>query len=181
MSGGRVAATRGAGPERGGVQDTLVEVARQRTDKTSIAEGQLARQALGGLDRRVVVRRIDRASAGKLDADPTDLAQAKQRDLLDAQAELERDLNDRGVLGRVPVRLDRCEDGAKLVVASPCMEGFSARDLKYKRAFAKAWPDPEVGRRRVAQLPRGHDIRLLQSVEEPDRRLWYADQAIEHG
>ncbi len=49
------------------------------------------------------------------------------------------------------------------------------------RAFAEAWPDLEIVQQRVAQLPWGHNIRLLQSIKDPDRRLWYADQAIENG
>jgi len=40
----------------------------------------------------------------------------EQGELLGAQAKLERDLDDGGVLGRVPVGLDRGEHGCKLVV-----------------------------------------------------------------
>lgn len=37
--------------------------------------------------------------------------------------------------------------------AFPDMKGFSPRNLKYMRAFAAAWPDPEIVQRVVAQLP----------------------------
>lgn len=70
---------------------------------------------------------------------------------------------------------------ADLGAAFPGMKGLSARNLKYMRAFAEAWPDPEIVQQRVAQLPWGHNIRLIQSVKDPDQRLWYADQSIENG
>lgn len=49
------------------------------------------------------------------------------------------------------------------------------------RAFAEAWPDPAIVQQLVAQLPWGHNIRLIQSVKESAQRLWYAEQALEHG
>jgi predicted nuclease of restriction endonuclease-like (RecB) superfamily len=33
----------------------------------------------------------------------------------------------------------------------------------------------------VAQLPWGHNVRLIETVKDPKERLWYARQAIEHG
>jgi predicted nuclease of restriction endonuclease-like (RecB) superfamily len=63
----------------------------------------------------------------------------------------------------------------------PEMSGLSARNLKYMRAFAEAHTDPEVVQQVVAQLPWGHNVRLLESVKDPAARLWYARQAIEHG
>jgi hypothetical protein len=35
------------------------------------------------------------------------------------------------------------------------------------RAFAEAHTDPEVVQQVVAQLPRGHIVRLLESVRDP--------------
>jgi predicted nuclease of restriction endonuclease-like (RecB) superfamily len=63
----------------------------------------------------------------------------------------------------------------------PEMSGLSARNLKYMRAFAEAHTDPEIVQQVVAQLPWGHNVRLLESVKDPAARLWYARQAIEHG
>jgi predicted nuclease of restriction endonuclease-like (RecB) superfamily len=63
----------------------------------------------------------------------------------------------------------------------PEMTGLSARNLKYMRALAEAHTDPEVVQQIVAQLPWGHNVRLLESVKDPEARLWYARQAIEHG
>ena len=63
----------------------------------------------------------------------------------------------------------------------PKMSGLSARNLKYMRAFAEAHTDPEVVQQVVAQLPWGHNVRLLESVKDPAARIWYARQAIEYG
>ena len=70
---------------------------------------------------------------------------------------------------------------ADLGAAFPGMKGLSARNLNYMRAVAEAWPDPEIVQQLVAQLPWGHNIRLVQSVKDPARRRWYATQAIENG
>jgi hypothetical protein len=37
--------------------------------------------------------------------------------------------------------------------AFPGMRGFSARNLKYMRAFAEAWPEEPIVQQLVAQLP----------------------------
>lgn len=42
-----------------------------------------------------------------------------------------------------------------LGAAFPGMKGLSARNLKYMRAFAEAWPDPAIVQQLVAQLPWG--------------------------
>ncbi len=63
----------------------------------------------------------------------------------------------------------------------PKMAGLSARNLKYMRAFAAAYPDREVVQQVVARLPWGHNVRLVESVKDADARLWYAHQAVEHG
>lgn len=43
------------------------------------------------------------------------------------------------------------------------MTGLSARNLKYKRAFAEAWPDEPIVQQAVARLPWGHNVRLLEA------------------
>jgi predicted nuclease of restriction endonuclease-like (RecB) superfamily len=63
----------------------------------------------------------------------------------------------------------------------PDMTGLSPRNLKYMRAFAEAWPDPAIVQQLVAQLPWGHNIRLLEALKLPEERAWYARQAVEHG
>jgi predicted nuclease of restriction endonuclease-like (RecB) superfamily len=47
-----------------------------------------------------------------------------------------------------------------LRVAFPDM-GWSPRSLKYMRAFARAWPQPEIVQGRLAQLPWSHQIAVV--------------------
>lgn len=70
---------------------------------------------------------------------------------------------------------------ADLSRAFPQMSGFSARNLKYMRSFAEAWPDPEIVQQLVALLPWGHNLRLIEAVKSAEQREWYARQALEHG
>ncbi len=65
--------------------------------------------------------------------------------------------------------------------AFPGMKGFSARNLKYMRAFAEAWPDEQFVQQVVAQLPWGHNVRLLDRIMDHVEREWYARKAIENG
>lgn len=93
-------------------------------------------------------------------------------------------------IGRdILARQDREGWGAKVIDrladdlgrAFPEMTGLSARNLKYMRAFAEAWPDGEFVQQVVALLPWGHNVRLLDTVKAAEERTWYARQAIEHG
>lgn len=70
---------------------------------------------------------------------------------------------------------------ADLRKAFPDMKGFSPRNLKYMRAFAIAWPEPAIVQRVVAQLPWGQNIALLEGLNDPAERLWYAKKTIQHG
>ncbi len=63
----------------------------------------------------------------------------------------------------------------------PEMTGLSARNLKYMRSLAEAYTDQAIVQQVVAQLPWGHNVRLIETVKDPKERLWYARQAIEHG
>jgi predicted nuclease of restriction endonuclease-like (RecB) superfamily len=63
----------------------------------------------------------------------------------------------------------------------PEMKGLSPRNLKYMRALSEAWPEDEFVPQPVAQLPWGHNVRLLDLVKDREERLWYARAAIEHG
>ena len=63
----------------------------------------------------------------------------------------------------------------------PEMTGLSARNLKYMRAFAEAYPDSDFVQQVVALLPWGHNVRLLEATKANNERAWYARQAIEHG
>jgi len=63
----------------------------------------------------------------------------------------------------------------------PEMKGFSPRNLKYMRAFAAAWPKRKIVQAALAQLTWYHNIALLEKLETPEERLWYAAKTLEHG
>lgn len=78
--------------------------------------------------------------------------------------------------------------GAKIIdrlahdlrTAFPDMKGFSPRNLKYMRAFADAWPEPEFVQQAAAQLPWFHLCTLLDKLATRQERDWYLFKAIEH-
>ena len=63
----------------------------------------------------------------------------------------------------------------------PELEGLSSRNLKYMRAFAKAWPNEEMVQQAVAQIPWGHNLVLLTKIKDAETCLWYARQAVANG
>lgn len=67
-----------------------------------------------------------------------------------------------------------------LRTAFPEMKGLSPRNLKYMRAFAQAWPESAIVQEVLAQLPWYHQLALLDKLDSPDERLWYAAKAIEN-
>ncbi len=87
------------------------------------------------------------------------------------------------------VRQDRAGWGAKVIdrlaadlrEAFPDMKGFSPRNLKYMRAFAAAWPERAIVQESLAQIPWYHHIALLEKLDKPKERIWYARQTMEHG
>jgi len=71
--------------------------------------------------------------------------------------------------------------GRDLKRSFPEMRGLSQRNLKYMKALADAWPDEAIVQQLVAQLPWGHNVRLLDKASSAEERLWYVRGAIEHG
>lgn len=65
--------------------------------------------------------------------------------------------------------------------AFPETNGFSARNLKYMRKFAEAWPDREIVQRVAAQIPWRNNQALLDKVKDPELRIWYAEKNGENG
>lgn len=64
----------------------------------------------------------------------------------------------------------------------PGRTGFSLSNLNYMRAMVAAWPDagarpPQL----VEELPWGHVRELLDRLDDPDDRNWYAQAAVEQG
>ena len=47
----------------------------------------------------------------------------------------------------------------------PEVTGFSPRNLKYMRALAESWPDEPIVQQLAAQIPWGHNVRILDYVE----------------
>jgi predicted nuclease of restriction endonuclease-like (RecB) superfamily len=88
---------------------------------------------------------------------------------------------------------------ADLRAEFPEMKGLSVRNLEYMRQFAASWPDSQIAPQPVAQLPVsswpdsqivpqpvgqlpwGHVRCLLDKLDDPAARLWYAQSAVEHG
>lgn len=63
----------------------------------------------------------------------------------------------------------------------PGVEGFSARSLKYMRALAEAWPEEPIVQQLIAQLPWGHNLRVLDRIKDRPTREWYLRAALENG
>ena len=59
-----------------------------------------------------------------------------------------------------------------LRTAFPEMKGFSSRNLKYMRAFAKAHPDEQIVQQPAAQIPWFHNCVLLDSYLYFGKTLW---------
>ncbi|HQC19970.1 MAG TPA: PDDEXK nuclease domain-containing protein [Smithella sp.] len=70
---------------------------------------------------------------------------------------------------------------ADLCEAFPDMHGLSPRNLKYMRKFAESWPDKTIVQASLAQITWYHNLALLEKLDTPDERLWYAAQTVENG
>ena len=84
------------------------------------------------------------------------------------------------------VRQEKEGWGAKVVArlsqdlrhAFPDMSGLSSRNLMYLRQFAGAWPDRSIVQRTAAQwIWRIHQA-LMDKLDDPGLRLWYAGKAL---
>jgi predicted nuclease of restriction endonuclease-like (RecB) superfamily len=108
-------------------------------------------------------------------------ALAVNKKMLQLYWQIGRDILDRqAVAGWGTGVLSRIE--ADLRAEFPDMRGFSRSNLAYMRAFAEAWPDPDViVQRFVGQLPWGQNITLLTKLKTREERLRYAACAVEHG
>ena len=63
----------------------------------------------------------------------------------------------------------------------PDMKGFSSRNIKYMKQFAECWPDYELVQRSVALIPWRSNVALMDKLDTPDERLWYAQKTLENG
>jgi predicted nuclease of restriction endonuclease-like (RecB) superfamily len=119
-------------------------------------------------DLKVRIREAQQRATRAVNAELTMLYWRPGRDILTRQAE-------QGWGAKVVDRLSR-----DLREAFPELKGFSPRNLKYMRAFAQAWPDAAFVQEVLAQLPWYHHIALLDKLDTPDARRWYAENAITH-
>src|SRR5262249_19573807 len=65
-------------------------------------------------------------------------------------------------------------------IAFPDLKGFSPRNLVYMKTFYQAYPDVNYAAV-AAQIPWGHIMVILDTVEKTDQRLWYTDSALRNG
>ncbi|MCW3096948.1 MAG: hypothetical protein JWL77_2566 [Chthonomonadaceae bacterium] len=63
----------------------------------------------------------------------------------------------------------------------PDMRGFSPRNLKYMRSFAETYSDEAFVQQLVAQIPWGHNVRILDMVKLPEEREWYIRATVQNG
>ena len=63
----------------------------------------------------------------------------------------------------------------------PQMKSLSARNLKYMRALAENYSDEEFVQQLVAQIPWGHNVRILDKVKDAKQREFYIHKTIENG
>jgi predicted nuclease of restriction endonuclease-like (RecB) superfamily len=62
----------------------------------------------------------------------------------------------------------------------PGIACFSHRNLKFMRQFADSYPDG-IRETAVSLIPWGHNIILMQKLQNKEQRLWYACQTLENG
>jgi predicted nuclease of restriction endonuclease-like (RecB) superfamily len=63
----------------------------------------------------------------------------------------------------------------------PSLKGLSARNLKYMRAFAQAYPESQIVQQAAAQIPWFHNCIILDKVKDAAARQWYLQQVMTNG
>lgn len=64
----------------------------------------------------------------------------------------------------------------------PTMKGFSRANLFYMRRVAEAWPDVDgFVQQPAGQIPWTQLTLLLDKLDDPELRAWYAAKAVAHG
>lgn len=69
----------------------------------------------------------------------------------------------------------------ELKADNPNLKGFSARNLRYMKKFAKEITDENFLQTVSAKLPWSHNLVLLEKLKDMDSRWWYGCKAIENG
>ncbi|ARJ07625.1 hypothetical protein GCM10010988_40590 [Cnuibacter physcomitrellae] len=63
----------------------------------------------------------------------------------------------------------------------PSMKGFSLANLAYMRRFAESWTEDAILQQPVGELPWSHIVSLLDKLDDPNLRDWYALRDLQHG
>jgi predicted nuclease of restriction endonuclease-like (RecB) superfamily len=66
-----------------------------------------------------------------------------------------------------------------LSCAFPNLSGFSARNMAYMRKFAETYPD--INCAAAAQIPWGHNMVIMDKVQNNDERLFYVQKCLDSG
>lgn len=70
---------------------------------------------------------------------------------------------------------------ADIRLAFPKSKGYSVRNLKYMAKFAETYPEREFVQQGVAQIPWGHNIVILDKVNNLEERKWYIKNSAQNG
>ena len=70
---------------------------------------------------------------------------------------------------------------ADIRLAFPKSKGYSVRNLKYMAKFAETYPEREFVQQVVAQIPWGHNIVILDKVNNLEERKWYIKNSAQNG
>ena len=70
---------------------------------------------------------------------------------------------------------------ADIRLAFPKSKGYSVRNLKYMAKFAETYPEREFVQQVVAQIPWGHNIVILDKVNNLEERKWYIKNSARNG
>ena len=62
----------------------------------------------------------------------------------------------------------------------PDVSGFSSRNLWYMKKFASFYPDG-ITAAAAAVIPWGHNMLMLDRIDNPEERAWYIQKIIENG
>lgn len=63
----------------------------------------------------------------------------------------------------------------------PEVKGFSIRNLKYMRKFAKEYPDFQFVQEVLAQITWYHNIILMDKIDDIEERKWYIKETVQNG
>lgn len=70
---------------------------------------------------------------------------------------------------------------ADIRLAFPKSKGYSVRNLKYMAKFAETYVEREFVQQVVAQIPWGHNIVILDKVNNLEERKWYIKNSAQNG